>query len=84
MISRVNSKLQFSALAVLLMAFKIACAEPQAAVQQVLVLQSFDRGNLILDHLTANSRVDIVKGVGRPLNIVQITVGPTGFVGASD
>ena len=84
MISRVNSKLQFSALAVLLMTFKIACAEPQAALQQVLVLQSFDRGNLILDHLTANSRVDIVKGVGRPLNIVQITVGPTGFVGASD
>ena len=66
------------------MTFRIACAEPQAAVQQVLVLQSFDHGNLILDRLTDNVRVDIVKRAARPLNVIQITVGPTGFVGASD
>src|SRR3954447_10128927 len=82
--SRANKNLCFIALLSLLITFGFAHAETQPAAQQVLVLQSFDRGNLILDHLTSNFRVDILKGVARPLNIVQITVGPTGFVSASD
>ena len=52
--------------------------------RQVLVLQSFDRGNLILDHFTGNFRVDLDQRAGRPVNVVQVVVGPTGFVGAPE
>ena len=61
-----------------------ASSEAQPPVRQVLVLQSFDRGNLVLDHFTGNFRVDLIQGVGTPVNIVQITVGPTGFVVAPE
>jgi signal transduction histidine kinase len=57
-------------------------AEPP--VRQVLVLQSFDRGNLVLDHFTTNFRVDLDQRVGGPVNYVQLTVGATGFVGAPE
>jgi signal transduction histidine kinase len=53
-------------------------------VRQVLVLQSFDRGNLTLDHFTANFRVDLDQRSGSPVNVVQVVVGPTGFVGAPE
>ncbi len=59
-------------------------AQPAAAVRQVLVLQSFDRGNVVVDHFTANLRVDLDERAERPLNIVQIVIGPMGAVGASD
>ena len=61
-----------------------ASSEAQPLVRQVLVLQSFDRGNQVLDHFTGNFRVDLVQGVGTPVNVVQITVGPTGFVVAPE
>ena len=48
------------------------------------MLQSFDRGNLILDHFTTNFRVDLDQRVGGPVNYIQFTVGPTGFVGAPE
>jgi signal transduction histidine kinase len=57
-------------------------AEPP--VRHVLVLQSFDRGNLILDHFTTNLRVELDHYAGGPTNFIQINVGPTGFVGASE
>lgn len=53
-------------------------------VRQVLVLQSFDRGNMTLDHLTGNFRVDLDQRAGRPVNVVEVVVGPTGFVGAPE
>ena len=53
-------------------------------MRQVLVLQSFDRGNLILDHFTTNFRVDLDQRVGGPVNYIQLNVGPTGFVGAPE
>jgi len=56
--------------------------EPVA--QQVLVLQSVDRGNLILDYFTNNFRVELDRLVTRPVNFLQITVGRAGLVGASD
>ncbi len=71
------------ALAALLM-LGPASGEAQAPVQQVLMLQSFDRGNMILDHFTGNLRVDLDRRPGRPVNVVQVVVGPTGFVGASE
>jgi len=58
--------------------------ESPDAVQQILVLQSLQRGNLTLDHITNNFRVDVEERVGRPLNIEQVAVGRSGLVGASD
>ena len=48
------------------------------------MLQSFDRGNLVLDHFTGNFRVDLDQRAGTPVNVVQVVVGPTGFVGAPE
>jgi len=48
----------------------------------VLLLQSFDRGNMPDDYLTANFRVDVGRRTGRAVNVVQIAVGSTALVGA--
>ena len=53
-------------------------------VRQVLMLQSFDRGNLTLDHFTGNFRVDLDQRPARPVNVIQVVVGPTGFVAAPE
>ena len=55
-----------------------AAAQP---VRQVLVLQSFDRGNVAVDHFTTNFRVELDQRAKEPVNVVQVVVGPTGFVG---
>ena len=57
-------------------------AEQQA--RQVLLLQSFNRGNEVLDHFTGEFRVELDQRAGESLNIVQVAVGPTGFVGAPE
>src|SRR4029077_8395639 len=59
-------------------------SEAQSPVKQVLVLQTFDRGNLVLDHFTGEFRLGLDQPVGRPLNVVQVVVGPRGFVGAPE
>ncbi len=61
-----------------------ATSEAQSPVKQVLVLQSLDRGNLILDHFTGDFRVSLDQRAGKPVNVVQVVVGPTGFVGAPE
>ena len=61
-----------------------AQGDAQPAIRQVLVLQSFARGNLVLDEFTGNFRVDLEERIGGPVNIIEIVVGPTGFVGAPD
>jgi signal transduction histidine kinase len=61
-----------------------ASGEAQPPVRQVLLLQSFDRGNMIVDQFTGNFRVELDQRAGRPVNVVQVVVGPTGFVGASE
>ncbi len=61
-----------------------AWGEAQPPVRQVLLLQSYNRGNMILDHFTGNLRVDLDRGAGSPVNVVQVVVGPTGFIGASE
>ena len=58
--------------------------EAQPQVQQVLMLHGADRGNLVIDSFTGNFRVDLDDRAGRPVNVVQIVVGPTGFVSAPD
>ncbi len=52
--------------------------------QQVLMLQSFNRGNLILDHFTGELRVELDQRAGKPVNVVQVVVGPTGIVAAPE
>ena len=37
-----------------------------------------------LDHFTGNFRVDLDQRAGTPVNVVQVVVGPTGFVGAPE
>jgi len=61
-----------------------ATSEAQSPVKQVLMLQSLDRGNLTLDHFTAAFRVSLDQRAGKPVNVVQVVVGPTGFVGAPE
>jgi hypothetical protein len=61
-----------------------ASSEAQANVKQVLVLQSLDRGNVVLDHFNGNFRVSLDQRAGKPVNVVQVTVGPTGFVRAPE
>jgi signal transduction histidine kinase len=61
-----------------------APVEAQAPVRQILVLHSFDRGNMILDHFTGGLRVELDRGAGEPVNVVQVVVGAPGLVGAPE
>jgi signal transduction histidine kinase len=84
-----NRRLCAGALAGLLLfaAAPVANAQAQEStspVQQILVLQSLQRGNLTQDHITNNFRVDVEERAGRPVNIEQVSVGRSGIVGASD
>jgi signal transduction histidine kinase len=67
-----------------LLALAAVSGAAERPVRQVLVLQTFDRGNLIIDHFTGNLRIDLEQRAGGPINFVQVVVGPTGFVGAPD
>ena len=85
--SKRDSALAIAALCVALVGLLMldrASGEVLPPVRQVLLLQSFDRGNMILDHFTGNLRVDLDRSAGSPVNVVQVVVGPTGFVGASE
>ena len=52
--------------------------------RQILVLQSFDRGNLVVDRFTTNFHVELDERADQPVNFVQIVVGPIGPVGAPE
>ena len=80
----VSSRLARAALTCGLLLFGSARSGAEPVVQQVLVLQSFARGNLTLDHFTGDFRVDLDQIAGRPVNVVQVVVGPTGFIGAPE
>lgn len=59
-------------------------AHAQPAVRLVLVLQSVDRGNLVIDEFTNRFRTELDRLAGNPVNVLQVVVGPTGFVGAPE
>jgi len=61
-----------------------ASSEAQSPVKQVLILQSLDRGNLVLDQFTGEFRVNLDQRVARPVNVVQVVVGQRGFVTAPE
>ncbi len=67
-----------------LLALGAASSEAQPTVRQVLLLQSFDRGNIVIDSFTGHLRVELDQRSGTPVNVVQVVVGPTGFVGAPE
>ena len=56
----------------------------QPVQKQVLVLQSFDRGNIVVDHFTTNFHVELDQRAEQPVNFVQVVVGPIGPVGAPE
>jgi signal transduction histidine kinase len=56
----------------------------QPVQKQVLVLQSVDRGNIVVDHFTANFHVELDQRAEQPVNFVQVVVGPIGPVGAPE
>ena len=58
-----------------------AAAQP---VRQILMLQSVDRGNRVIDEFTGDFRVELDQRAEKPVNVVQVVVGPTGFVRASE
>jgi hypothetical protein len=58
--------------------------EAQPKVQQILLLHGSDRGNLVLDTFAGNFRADLDERAGRPVNVVQIVIGPIGFAGAPE
>lgn len=62
----------------------VGSSDAQSPVKQVLVLQSLDRGNIPLDYFTGEFRVRLDQRFGRPVNVVEVVVGPTRFVGASE
>ncbi|HKO89407.1 MAG TPA: ATP-binding protein, partial [Burkholderiales bacterium] len=43
-----------------------------------------NRGSLILDNFTGSFRVNLDERAGKPVNVVQVVVGPTGFIGAPE
>jgi ABC-type uncharacterized transport system substrate-binding protein len=61
-----------------------ASSEAQSTVRHVLLLQSLVRGNLAVDSFTGNFRVELDRRAGVPTNVVEVVVGPTGFVGAPE
>jgi len=82
-VSRPGARVLCAALAACAVLY-VSSGHAQSAVRQVLLLQSADRGNLTLDHLTSNFRVDLDRLAGSPVNVLQVVAGPTGFVAAPE
>ena len=68
----------------LLMLGAAANGAAQPVQKQVLVLQSVDRGNIVVDHFTTNFHVELDQRAEQPVNFVQVVVGPIGSVGAPE
>jgi hypothetical protein len=54
-------------------------SEAQAPVRHVLLLQSFYRGNLIVDSFTDDLRVELDQRAGTPVSVFQVVVGSIGL-----
>ena len=51
----------------------------EADLRRVVVLQSFDRGNLVLDEFTATLRAQVNARLAEPVTFTEFTVNPAGF-----
>jgi len=56
----------------------------EAAGRQVVLLQSFDRGNLVLDQFTSALRVQVDEHSREPVTITELVVNPAGFTDAPE
>jgi len=72
------------ALTLLVLLGAAANGTAQLVQKQVLVLQSFDRGNIVIDNFTTNFHVELDERTEQPVNFVQVVVGPIGAVGAPE
>jgi signal transduction histidine kinase len=61
-----------------------ATSGAQSPVKQILMLQSLDRGNLVLDAFTGEFRARLDQRSRKPVNVVQVVVGQAGFVSAPE
>jgi signal transduction histidine kinase len=59
-------------------------SDASAQVRQVLLLQPFERGNAVIDSLTGYFRIELDRLAGKPVNVVQVVVGPSGLAGAPE
>jgi signal transduction histidine kinase len=64
--------------------FFATAAAAQPRVREVLLLQSLNRGNLTLDSFTSYFRVELDRRAAKPVNVIQVVVGPAEPVGAPD
>jgi signal transduction histidine kinase len=78
------SRVALMGLLAVVLLLSAAPSDAQPVIRQVLVLQSFARGNAAVDQFTTNFRVELDQRVEGPVNVVQIVVGPTGFVSAPE
>jgi hypothetical protein len=62
-----------------LLVIAAASSEAQPAPKQVLMLHSLNRGNLVLDQFTGDFHVRLDPQAGKPVNVVQVVIGPTGL-----
>jgi len=60
--------------------FVLLASSAQAAGRQVVLLQSFDRGNQVLDQFTATLRLRLDDGSDEPVTVAEFVVNPAGFV----
>ena len=61
------------------LAIALVASPAQAAVRHVVLLQSFERGSLVLDRFTALLRVHLDEGWDEPVNVTEFVVNPAGF-----
>src|SRR5262245_54939423 len=60
--------------------FVVGAVSSDAAVRQVLVLHSFERGNMSQDYFHRNFRIDLDERLGAPVSVVEFVVSPAGFI----
>ena len=56
----------------------------EADVRQVVLLQSFDRGNLVLDRFTSVLRLQVDERSEEPVTFTEFVVNPAGFTDAPE
>jgi len=68
------------ALSVAILLVLIAAVPVDAAVRHIVFLQSFDRGNLVLDRFTSVLRGIVDQQAGEPVVFTEFTLSPAGFL----
>jgi signal transduction histidine kinase len=59
--------------------FVLLASSAEAAVRHVVVLQSFERGSLVLDQFMSSLRVRLDDRLAEPVTFAEFVVSPSGF-----